>query len=69
MIERILEKLIRWYQIISRYFPRSCRFYPTCSAYTMEAIKQYGTLKGTLIGFKRILKCHPFHLGGYDPLS
>ncbi|EKS4345450.1 membrane protein insertion efficiency factor YidD [Clostridium sporogenes] len=47
----------------------SCRFYPTCSQYSMEAIEKYGALKGTLISIKRIIRCHPFNKGGYDPLK
>ncbi|MGO5073719.1 membrane protein insertion efficiency factor YidD [Clostridium sporogenes] len=47
----------------------SCRFYPTCSQYSMEAIEKYGALKGTLISIKRIIRCHPFSKGGYDPLK
>ena len=46
-----------------------CRFYPTCSHYSYEAIEKYGVIKGTALGIKRILKCHPFHPGGYDPLK
>jgi len=49
--------------------PPTCRFYPTCSTYTYQAIEKYGVLKGCFLGFKRILKCHPFHPGGYDPLK
>jgi putative membrane protein insertion efficiency factor len=49
--------------------PPKCRFYPTCSEYAIEAIKKYGALKGTFLAIKRILKCHPFHEGGYDPLK
>ena len=45
-----------------------CRFYPTCSQYAMEALKKYGAVKGSFLAVKRILKCHPFHPGGYDPL-
>lgn len=44
-----------------------CRFYPTCSNYSYQAIKKYGILKGMIKGFKRIIKCHPFSRGGYDP--
>jgi len=47
----------------------SCIFYPTCSCYSLEAYKKYGALKGTYLTLKRILKCHPFHPGGYDPLK
>lgn len=46
-----------------------CRYYPTCSEYTKQAIKKYGIIKGGFIGFKRILRCNPFSKGGYDPLK
>lgn len=55
----------RW---MSPAFPGSCRFYPTCSAYAMEAVNQYGALKGSARAAVRILKCHPWHPGGYDPV-
>lgn len=48
---------------------RTCRFYPTCSQYSYEAIDKYGAFKGGLMAIKRILKCNPFHPGGYDPLN
>lgn len=48
--------------------PPTCRFYPTCSEYTKEAIEVYGAFKGGYMGVKRILKCHPFHEGGFDPV-
>mgnify|MGYP003483099763 FL=1 len=62
--------LIKFYQkAISPFFGRRCRFYPTCSEYTKQAIEKYGLFKGTYLGVRRILKCHPFHKGGYDPLK
>lgn len=61
--------LIRFYQLfISPLFPPTCRFYPTCSQYAIEAIKKYGIVKGGWMAVKRIAKCHPFHSGGYDPV-
>ncbi|MFW6146953.1 MAG: membrane protein insertion efficiency factor YidD [Thermodesulfobacteriota bacterium] len=61
--------LIRCYQIaISPFIPTSCRFMPTCSTYACLAIQKYGIIKGGFLATKRILKCHPFHPGGYDPL-
>jgi putative membrane protein insertion efficiency factor len=65
----IFVKIIRFYQLaISPLFPASCRFEPTCSNYSIEAINKHGALKGLFLGVKRILKCHPFHKGGYDPV-
>lgn len=61
--------LIRIYQIIiSPLLPAACRFEPTCSHYTFEAIKKYGITKGGLLGIKRIAKCHPWGNSGYDPV-
>ncbi|MEI7640934.1 MAG: membrane protein insertion efficiency factor YidD [bacterium] len=54
---------------ISRIFPSACRFYPTCSQYTKQAIEKYGALKGSFMGLKRLAKCHPFHPGGIDPVK
>ncbi|MTT31055.1 membrane protein insertion efficiency factor YidD [Terrilactibacillus sp. BCM23-1] len=62
-------KLIRFYQrFISPLKPPSCRFYPSCSNYGVEAISRFGMVKGGFLLLKRILKCHPFHPGGFDPV-
>lgn len=68
-MSRLLILCIRVYQIfISPLKPPTCRFYPTCSAYAIEAIQKKGPVKGTWLAIKRIAKCHPFHPGGYDPV-
>ncbi|MEM6630411.1 MAG: membrane protein insertion efficiency factor YidD [Bacteroidota bacterium] len=60
---------IRVYQVcISPFFPSSCRHVPTCSQYALEAIKEWGAIKGTWLGIKRIAKCHPWGSSGYDPV-
>ena len=60
--------LVRTYQvIISPLLPPTCRFTPTCSTYTIEAVRKYGVMRGLLKGLLRILKCHPWHPGGVDP--
>ncbi|MDY0360301.1 MAG: membrane protein insertion efficiency factor YidD [Desulforegulaceae bacterium] len=69
MIKKFFLLLIRFYQLaISPYLGNNCRFYPTCSAYSYQAIEKYGIIKGLFLSIKRILKCNPFHPGGYDPL-
>lgn len=69
-MKTILLILIRLYQkIFSPLLGSNCRFYPTCSQYSYESINKYGVLKGLYFAVKRILKCHPFHEGGYDPVN
>lgn len=66
---RVLVWLIRFYRkFISPMFPPACRFYPTCSQYALTAIQRFGALKGSYLALRRLLKCHPFHPGGYDPV-
>jgi putative membrane protein insertion efficiency factor len=61
--------LIRLYQkAVSPYLRPSCRYYPSCSAYAYEAVQKYGVIKGSCLALKRILRCHPLHKGGYDPV-
>ncbi|MDQ0160944.1 membrane protein insertion efficiency factor YidD [Bacillus alveayuensis] len=68
-MKQILIGLIRFYQkFISPLKPPTCRFYPTCSHYGIEAIQRFGPIKGGWLTIKRILKCHPFHPGGIDPV-
>ncbi|MFC6039111.1 membrane protein insertion efficiency factor YidD [Paenisporosarcina macmurdoensis] len=65
----VVISIIKLYQkIISPLTPPSCRFYPTCSHYGVEAVEKHGALKGTYLAVKRILRCHPFNEGGYDPV-
>ena len=76
MIKKIVLNLIKIYQktlsfdhgwLRSSFY--GCRFYPTCSDYTYQAIEKYGTIKGSWLGIKRVSKCHPFHKGGIDLLK
>lgn len=69
MLERLMVGLIRFYQqAISPYFPPCCRYTPTCSQYALEAVKKYGPFKGGYLAVRRIMRCNPFHPGGYDPV-
>jgi putative membrane protein insertion efficiency factor len=61
---------IRFYQrFVSPFFPPCCRYEPTCSAYAYEAVLKYGVCRGLFMALKRVLRCHPFHSGGYDPVK
>ncbi|HJD44494.1 MAG TPA: membrane protein insertion efficiency factor YidD [Candidatus Paenalcaligenes intestinipullorum] len=69
MIKRLLIAPIRFYQLaISPWLGKSCRYTPTCSAYTIQAIEQHGGLKGLWLGIKRIARCHPWGGSGQDPV-
>lgn len=62
--------MIKVYQrYLSPLKPATCRFYPSCSQYYYEAVLKFGVIRGSLLGIRRLLKCHPFHPGGYDPVS
>jgi uncharacterized protein len=75
MLRKIFTKIfifiIRLYQtcLSPFFFAPCCRFYPSCSEYAIEAIKMHGPAKGSFMGIKRILRCHPLHHGGYDPVK
>ena len=78
MLKKIALRLIRFYQYTSFFHgavartlfltDKVCRFTPTCSEYTYQAVEKYGAIKGSLLGLKRIIRCHPWSKGGYDPL-
>lgn len=69
MFKRFCLAAIRGYQrYISPLSPDACIYIPTCSQYAVEAIEKYGVVKGCWLGVRRILRCHPFHAGGYDPV-
>jgi len=66
----ILISILKFYKAtISPWLPPSCRFVPTCSEYACEAIERHGALRGSAMGLRRLLRCHPFHSGGYDPVK
>lgn len=67
-MKKIIIKLIEIYQSIPGNFHNYCRYYPTCSVYTKQAVMRYGTIKGLYMGIKRILRCNPWSSYGYDPV-
>jgi len=68
-MKQLIILLIKFYKTgISPFLPSSCRFYPSCSEYALEAVQIHGTFKGSWLALKRILRCHPFNKGGYDPV-
>ena len=69
MLSRLVIALIRFYQCtLAALFGGHCRFHPTCSQYTLEAIQGHGLCRGLGLGLKRVVKCHPWHPGGVDPV-
>ena len=69
VVRRLLQAPIRFYRkFISPLKPPTCRFYPSCSQYALEAIEVHGPVRGLYLAVRRILKCHPFHPGGFDPV-
>lgn len=69
IVKKIMIASIRFYQIfISPVLGKRCRFYPSCSQYTIEALEKYGILRGCYLAVRRLIRCHPWHPGGYDPL-
>jgi uncharacterized protein len=69
MVKNLFVLLIKIYQImLSPFFGKNCRFNPSCSDYGIESIKKYGAIKGGYLTVKRLLKCHPYHKGGDDPV-
>ena len=69
MIRRVLIFGVRAYQVgLGPLLPASCRYYPSCSAYAIEALDRHGALRGSWLALRRLLRCHPFRPGGYDPV-
>ncbi len=69
IMARILMWLIKAYQVLlSPFFGQQCRFYPTCSQYALEAINKHGAIVGSYYTVRRLLRCHPWHAGGHDPI-
>ncbi len=70
IISKFLILIVRIYQIgVSPYFPDSCRYQPTCSQYMIDSIKEWGVVKGTWMGLKRLVSCHPWGGHGWDPVK
>lgn len=69
MLSKFLLFFIQAYRLVlSPILPPACRFYPSCSLYSLEAIRRYGAFRGSVMALRRLLRCHPWHPGGYDPV-
>lgn len=68
-MQSLVVGVLRAYKVcLSPFLPSACRYYPTCSDYMREAVERYGALRGVWLGTRRLLRCHPFHEGGFDPV-
>jgi uncharacterized protein len=67
-IARVLALPIRAWRLASRYLPPRCRFYPSCSAYALEALERHGAARGSWLAVRRVARCHPWNEGGLDPV-
>ena len=69
-MQKVLIALLRGYKkFISPFLPSACRYSPTCSEYMLQAVAKYGAVRGVWMGLKRLARCHPFHEGGFDPVT
>lgn len=69
MLKALLVGILRAYRsLLSPFLPPACRFYPSCSSYAIQAVEKYGAVKGAWLAARRLLRCHPYNPGGYDPV-